>query len=158
MHAALALYAATRAPGTEPIKGMLDSDPTFKAAVQAISPTADYNGPVLLPHGVDAAQFPDLVASRWNASFQAAGLDPAKHPRGAYQLLATDEPGVYMPVSGTTALPVRIDINPQHTMLFPNAAPGQPAAPPQTPDVAALPLKGRTITKADLNRGFGRSR
>lgn len=154
MHAALAYYAATRPPGAEPPKGDLSLDPAFKAAVDAVAPADHYGSTgrmTLLPQGVDKSQFADLVAQRWAPTLTAAGIDPNTHPRGAYDLVATQEPGVYLAVNGTQALPAKIDVNPQHTLLFPNEAPNPAQA--QTPQVT---LKGKRLTRDDLKLPTGR--
>jgi len=153
MKAALAYYAATRPPGSEGPKD-LSTDPNFINAVNAIAPVSHFGSTgraTLLPQGVDENQFADLVAQRWEPALKAAGLDPATHKRGAYDLVATHEPGVYLAVNGTSALPARIDLNPQHTMLFPNAPPNPEQA--QTPNVS---LKGKRLTRDDLKLPTGR--
>lgn len=153
MKAALSYYAATRPPGVEPAKD-LSTDPTFQSAVKAVSPTTTYGSgrATLLPQGVSADQFGDLVAQRWEPALKAAGLDPAKYPRGAYDLVATQQPGVYLAVNGTTALPAKIDLNPQHTLLFPNEAPNPAQSQTQPP----VTLKGKRLTRDDLKLPTGR--
>jgi hypothetical protein len=153
MKAALSYYAATRPPGAEGPKD-LSTDPNFINAVNAVAPVSHFGSTgraTLLPQGVDQNQFANLVAQRWEPTLKAAGLDPATHPRGAYDMVATQEPGVYLAVNGTSALPVRIDLNPQHTMLFPNAPPNPEQA--QTPNVS---LKGKRLTRDDLKLPTGR--
>jgi hypothetical protein len=104
------------------------NDDTWKNVTSRISPVVDFNGPTLVPPGMNHDTFVSNVAARYTAALTKAGYDPAEYRMNTVKLIPDPKTdGVYQVYSGLT--PIRgavIDLNtPPDTNFTPVSMEGQ---------------------------------
>jgi hypothetical protein len=126
LDAAKAAYAAML-PADQRSQTSIDTDLMEKISNRII-PVTDFNGPTIMPIGMNHDTFVSNVAARYTAALTKAGYDPAEYRMNTVKLIPDPKTdGVYQVYSGLT--PIRgavIDLNtPPDTNFTPVSMEGQ---------------------------------
>lgn len=140
LDAAKAAYAAMLPPELRNSKTI--DNATMKLVADRIAPVGDFNGPTLMPGGMQQDQFVRELAARYNGAMQKAGKDPNEWRFNLMRMVPVPHAdGMYEPYSGTMPTGALIDLN---------QPPDSVAMPPPEPRVTA------TVTVQKKHRMVGR--